>query len=121
MREDSHVAPREGRLLPRDGVQPEIRVRDNPLAIAARDLAVHLGAVSLGPVARDTLRGRADLALWLERGGLRLLTAMVDSRIDVEFGQALVGKRGPAFPPALDHFGAVPVPYLPAKSVFVHR
>ena len=46
---------------------------------------------------------------------------MVDARVDVEFGQALIGKLGPAFAPALDHLGAVPVPHLLAKTVLVHR
>ena len=46
---------------------------------------------------------------------------MVDARVDVEFGQALVGKLGPAFPPTLDHLSAVPVPHLLAKAVLVHR
>ena len=46
---------------------------------------------------------------------------MVDPRVDVEFGQPLIGKLGPAFAPALDHLGAVPVPHLGAKTVLVHR
>ena len=97
-------------------------IGDDPLAIAARDLAVHLGAVGgLDPFALHTLRGRADLALRLQRDALRLEAAMVDARVDVEFGQALVGKLGPAFAPALDHLGAVPVPHLRAKTVLVHR
>jgi hypothetical protein len=71
MREDSHITPREGRLLLRDRVQPQIGTRDNPRAIAARDLAVHLGAIGLGPLALDasildTFGRRADLALRLE-------------------------------------------------------
>ncbi len=69
----------------------------------------------------DTLGGRADLALRLQRDALRFKTAMVDPRVDVEFGQALVGKLGPAFAPALDHLGAVPVPHLRAEAVLVHR
>ena len=46
---------------------------------------------------------------------------MVDARVDVEFGQALVGKLRPAFAPALDHLRAVPVPHLRAEAVLVHR
>ena len=46
---------------------------------------------------------------------------MVDPRVDVEFGQPLIGELGPAFAPALDHLGAVPVPDLLAKAVLVHR
>ena len=97
------------------------RIGDDPRAVVARDLAVHFRAVGgLDPFALDALRGRADLALRLQRDALRLQAAMVDARVDVEFGQALVGKLGPAFAPALDHLGAVPVPHLLAEAVFVH-
>ena len=117
-----HVALREGRLLLGDRVQPKGGIRDDPRAVASRDLAVHFRAVGgLDPFTFDTLRRCADLALRLQRDALSFQAAMVNPRVDVEFGQALIGKRGPAFPPALDHFGAVPVPDLPAKPVLVHR
>ena len=116
-----HVAAREGRLLMGDSVQPQIGIRYDSLAIAACNLAVHLRAVGgLDPFARDTLRGRADLGLRLQRNALRLQAAMVDARVDVEFGQSFVGKLGPAFAPAFDHLGPVPVPYLRTKTVLVH-
>ena len=122
VRELRHVAAREGRLLMRDRVQRQIGIRDDPLAIAARDLAVHLRAVGLEPFALDNaMRGRADLALRLQRDALRLQAAMVDARVDVEFGKPLVGKLGPALAPALHHLRAVPVPHLLAKTVLVHR
>jgi hypothetical protein len=69
--EDSYVAPREGRLLLRDRVQPQGRIGDDPRAIGARDLAVHRPAVCLDPFALDPLCGRADLALRLQRDALR--------------------------------------------------
>ena len=124
VRELRHVAPREGRLLLRDRVQPDGRIGDDPRAIAACDLAVHLGAVSFESFAMDTpdldtFGGCADLALRLQRDALRFQAAMVDPRVDVELGQALVGELGPAFAPALDHLGAVPVPHLRAKAVLV--
>ena len=52
------------------------------------------------------MRGRADLALRLQRDALRVQTAMIDPRVDAEFGQPLVRQLGPAFPPTLDHLGA---------------
>ena len=126
VRELRHVAPREGRLLLRDRVQSKGRIGDDPLAIAARDLAVHFGAVGLIAFALDapildTLSGRADLALRLQCDALRFETPMVDARVDVEFGQALIGDLRPAFAPALDHLRAVPVPHLLAKTVLVYR
>ena len=69
----------------------------------------------------DTLGGRTDLTLRLQRDALRFEAAMIDARVNVEFGKALVSKRGPALTPALDHFRAVPVPHLLAKTVLVHR
>jgi hypothetical protein len=70
MREPRHIPAREGRLLMRDRIQPEGRIGDDPRAIAARDLAVHLGTVGLDPLARDApildaFGGRTDLALRL--------------------------------------------------------
>jgi hypothetical protein len=48
---------------------------------------VHFCAVGgLDPFALDPLRGRADLALRLQRNALRFQAAMVDARVDVEFG-----------------------------------
>jgi hypothetical protein len=121
-----HIALRERRLLMRDGVQCDRRIGDNPLAIAAGDLAMHLGAVGLGLSALDAsilnaFSGRTDLGLRLQRDALGFKTAMVDARIDVEFGKPLIGKLCPAFAPALHHFGAVPLPHLLAKTVLVHR
>src|SRR6185312_6894101 len=116
-----HVAVCEGRLLLGDRVQCGGRIGDDPRTIAARDLAVHLGAVGgLDPFALDALRPRADLALRLQRDALCFQAAMVDARVDVEFGQALVGDLGPAFAPSLEHLRAVPVSYLLAKTVLVH-
>ena len=62
VRELRYIAPREGRLLLRDRVQPKRRIGDDPRAIAACDLAVHLGAVGLDPFALDaptSMRWRA--------------------------------------------------------------
>ena len=126
MRELRHVAPCERRLLLRDRIQPERRIGDDPRAIAARDLAVHLGAVgfdrsrsALNAPDLDTFGGRSDLALRLQCDTLGFQAAMVDTRVDVEFRQPFVGEFGPAFPPALDHLGAVPVPDLRAETVLV--
>ena len=69
----------------------------------------------------NTFGGRADLALRLKREALCFQAAMVDPRVDVEFGKPLIGELGPAFAPALDHLGAVPLPHLLAKAVLVHR
>jgi hypothetical protein len=111
VRKPRHVAPREGRLLMRDGVQCDRKIGDDPRAVVTRDLAVQFRPVcGLDAFALDALCSRADLALRLQHNTLRLKTAMVDPGVDVEFGQPLVRKLGPAFAPALDHLRAVPVP-----------
>src|SRR6266700_1536135 len=83
MRELRQIALREGRLLLGDRVQPKGRIHDDPRAVAARDLAVHLGAVGLDSFALDalifdTFGGRTDLALRLQRNALCFEAAMVD-------------------------------------------
>src|SRR5450631_4795424 len=95
MREPRHIAPREGRLLMRDRVQPKGRIGDDPRAITTRDLPVHLGAIGLVAFTLDapilnTSGGRSDLALRLQCDALRFETPMVDARVDVEFGQPLI-------------------------------
>ncbi|WP_415012717.1 integrase core domain-containing protein [Amaricoccus sp.] len=45
MREHRHVAAREGRLLLRDRVQGHRWIGNDPVAIVAGDLPVHLGAI----------------------------------------------------------------------------
>jgi hypothetical protein len=59
--------------------------------------------------------------LRLQRDILCFEAAMVDARVDVEFGEPLIGEFRPAFAPTLDHLSAVPLPDLLAKTVLVHR
>ena len=91
-----------------------------PRAISGQFGAVGLIAFALDAPILDTLSGRADLALRLQCDALHFETPMVDARVDVEFGQALIGDLRPAFAPALDHLRAVPVPHLLAKTVPVY-
>ncbi len=94
MRELRHVAMREGRLLLVDRLQPKKGIGDDPLAIAARDIAAYLGAVrGLDPFAFDTPRRRADLAFRLQREALCFKPAVVKPRVDDEFGLALSHQR----------------------------
>ncbi|MEF2559316.1 hypothetical protein VQ044_24690 [Aurantimonas sp. C2-5-R2] len=104
------------------------------MAIVAGDLPVHLGPIRNGggrldPFAFDTtcldtmcldaLRGCADLALRLKPDALCFKAAMIDARVDIEFGQPFIGEFRPTLPPALHHLGSIPVADLPAKAVLV--
>lgn len=105
----------------RDGVEGDRGIGDDPLAVVARRLAMHLCAVGgFNAFILDALCRCADLALRLQFDTLGLKAAMVDARINVEFGKPFVDVFGPAFPPAFDHLGAVPVPHLLAETVLVH-
>ena len=69
-------------------------------------LRSHDADLALGGL--DALRGRADLGLRFKADALGLEAAMVDPRVDVEFGQPLVDMIGPTLTPLLDQLGAVP-------------
>ena len=120
VREHRHVAPCKGRLLLGDRVQGDVRVLDDARAVLAGDAPVILGAVGLDPGSLDALRRCADLGLRLKTDALRLKAAVVDPRVDVEFGKTLVDVIGPAFAPTFDQLGAVPLPHLLAEPVVVH-
>ena len=62
--------------------------------------------------------GWTDLVLRLKADALCLKTAMIDARIDIEFGKALVHVIGTALAPSLDKFGAVPLADFRAEARF---
>ena len=117
MHEHGKVAVREGRLLVRDRVERDVRIGDDPLAIALRDSAMFVDALGLKPALHHARGGGADLVLRLQRDALRLQAAMIDARVDIELGQPLIDMLGPAFAPLLDQLGAVPVAHLRAETV----
>jgi hypothetical protein len=102
----------------RDRVQCDSRIGDDPLAVALRDGAVFLDPFGLQPAHAHARSGGADLVLRLQRNALRLQAAVIDPRVDIEFGQALVDVIGPALAPLLDQLGLVPVAHLRAEPVF---
>ncbi len=113
-------SPREVRLLMCDCVQRDGRIGDDPRAIIARDLLVHVRTVcGLDPFAFafDALRRCSDLALRFQRNTLCLNAAMINVRVDAEFRQPFVDMLGPTF----DHLRAVPVANLRAEAVLAHR
>jgi len=120
MREGGHVAAGEGRLLPGDRVEREAWIGDDAGAVLACDGAVHFGAIRLFASTYDPLRGRADLVLRLQPDALRLEAPMIDPRVDIELGQPGIGELRPAFAPALEQVGTVPLPDLGTEADLGH-
>lgn len=118
MHEHGKVAVGEGGLAVRDRVQRYSRICDDPLAITLRDSAVFLDPLCLHPALTHARCGGADLVLRLQRNALRLQAAVIDPRINIEFGQALVDMIGPALAPPFDQLRLVPLPHLRAETVF---
>src|SRR3546814_1193753 len=56
-----------------------------------------------------------DLVLRFQVDPLRCKAAVIDPRIDIEFGKALVDVACPTLAPLFDEFGAVPVAGLRAE------
>src|SRR3546814_4989926 len=97
-----------------------MRIGDNPLTIALGDGPVLFDALGVEPAALYARSGRADLVLRFERNSLCCEATMIDARIDIELGKALVDVFGPALAPLLDQFGAVPVAHLRAEAININ-
>ena len=117
MHEHGQVAPGERRLLVRDRVERDSGIGDDLLAVAPRDGAMFVDPLDLQPVHAHARCGRADLVLRLELDALRLQAAVIDARVDIEFGKALVDVIGPALAPLLEQLGPVPLAHLRAEAV----
>ncbi len=63
---------------------------------------------------------RPDLVLLLEIDALRFERAVIDTRVDVEFGQPRIGLLGTLFSPFLQQIGAVSVAILLAEPARIH-
>src|SRR5208337_2082864 len=113
--ESRQVLARERALLLRQRLQRQLGLSQQPLAVAARDRPVFLGALGVLAAHRATGAGRADLVLRLEVDAARHVGAMIDADVQVRLGQPDIDQLGPARapnPPPPD----APVPALPAAS-----
>src|SRR3546814_8422341 len=99
MREHRYVAICERGLPVGDRVERDARIGDNPLAVLARDLAVDFGTVGELTLPLHALRGTADLVLRFKRDALRFQRAVIDARIDVEFGEPRLDMGLPSLAP----------------------
>ena len=94
MHEQRKVAVREGGLAVRDRVERDIRISNDPLAIALCNGAMFLDALGLKPASTDARGGGADLILRFEADTLRFKAAVIDACVDIEFGEPLVDMLG---------------------------
>lgn len=121
VRKHGQVTLGEGRLAPRNGVERDSGIGDDPRAVCAGDLAMLYEPVGLQPIGCHALGGGADLVLGLEVDFLFLKRPVIDPRFDTELGQALVDVASPRLAPAFKNFYPVPVADLGAEAVPVHR
>src|SRR3546814_13432967 len=63
----------------------------------------------------------ADLVLRLKVDALRFVAAMIYAGVNIQFRKPRVDMIGTTLAPFLDKLGAVPVAFLRAKTLFVHR
>src|SRR3546814_18906411 len=108
MHEHREVAIGERRWLVRDRVQRETWTGEQFVAIGSGDLAVLVHALTVEARHRHARGGRADLVLRLEIDALRVQTAVIDPRADIEFSEALVRMIGPSLAPVVPPVGSVP-------------
>ena len=121
MHEHREVAGGEGCLSLRDRVERDTGIGQNLLAIAPRDLDMLGKPLGLQPLRVHPRRGGADLVLGFEVDSLSVQTAMIDTRIDIEFGKPGIDVTGPALAPLFEQRGCIPVPDLGAEAVLVDR
>src|SRR3546814_1800404 len=93
MREHRKVAVREGGLAVGNRIERDARPGDDALAVALGDVAMFGDPFRLEAVGLHARCCRADLVLRFERDPLRFETAVIDARVDVEFGEAAVHMR----------------------------
>jgi len=77
------VRARERALLLRQRLQRQLGLSQQPLAVAARDRAVLLGALGVFAAHRATGASRADLVLRLEVDAARGVRAVIDANVQV--------------------------------------
>ena len=110
------VRARERALLLRQRLQCQLRVSQQPLAVAARDRAMLLGALGVLAAHRATGAGRADLVLRLEVEAARGVRAVIDANVLVHLGQPDIDQLGPARAPDPQQRLVVPAALLEAET-----
>ena len=73
------------------------------------------GPIDIESLCRHARRRGADLVLRLEVDTLRCQGAMIDARVDIEFGEPRVNMIGPRLTPMAQQLGAIPVAHLGTK------
>ena len=99
MREHGQVAQGERGLLVSDRVQRYGRIGDDLGTIFPRNLAMFVQPVGFKTLFGHSRGGRADLMLGLQLNALIFEGAMIDPRLDPQYGQAFVRMFGPGLTP----------------------
>ena len=118
------VAPREGRLLPRQRPEYQRRIGDDPFPVPPRQGFVIRRPLRFLAARRAPCPRGADLVLRLQRDALLGMRPMIDPEIVPQLRQTLVRQLGPALAPAHQLLGAVPLPRLlaePLRPNLAHR
>src|SRR3546814_9065436 len=87
MHEHCHIALRERRLMVGERIERDARFRNDAFAVALRDRAMIFDPFDFETALPHARCGGTDLNLRFEGDALRFQTAVIDARIDVEFGK----------------------------------
>src|SRR3546814_20019026 len=120
MHEHCHIALRERRLMVGDRIERDARFRNDAFAVALRDRAMIFDPFDFETALPHARCGGTDLILRFEGDALRFQTAVIDARIDVEFGKPPIDLIRPPLTPLLDTFGSVPVSQI-GRATFKER
>ena len=111
------VAPREGRLLPRQRRQHQGGIGDDLIAVPPRQRLVLRGALGVLAARVAPRARRSDLVLRLQSDPLRGVRPVINPDVVPQLGQPLIGQFCPALPPAHQHLGTVPIAHLLPEAV----
>jgi hypothetical protein len=117
--EPRHVLPRERRMLPRQRVQCDIRIFQDALAVAPRDVVMLGPPLRILAPLRPSRPGRPYLVLRLQLDVPLGIGAVIDARIMTQLMQPLVRHLGPALAPTHQQWCRIPAPLLRPEPSFI--
>ncbi|BAK85331.1 hypothetical protein GLX_31700 (plasmid) [Komagataeibacter medellinensis NBRC 3288] len=119
--EPRQVLTGECALLSGQRLQRHMRLGQQPLAIASRDLQMVSDPLRVLAPLFPTHAGRTDLVLRLKIDPLCHERPMIDPHIQVQFSQPFIGERRPSPPPCQQEFFVIPRAFFRAEPLLVHK